>query len=55
MTTDMATALSAFKAKHGRTWKAQLRELWLQGKDEGPLRQVRNAIGSVALDKIKVR
>lgn len=49
---DVKGAVAKFAAEHGRTWKAALRELWLQGKDEGLLRQARNSIGPRQLDKI---
>ena len=55
MDSEMKAALSAFKRKNGWTWKAALRELWLQGKDEGALRRVRNSIGPRLLDKITPR
>lgn len=43
-------AIQAFKARHGRYWKAALSHCWLSGTDahqpDGPLlRQVRNAHG----------
>ncbi len=52
---EMRAALSAFKAENGLRWKAALRELWLQGKDDGALRRVRNVVGPSRLDKIKVK
>jgi hypothetical protein len=42
-----ATELRAFKAQHGRTWRARLWDLWLSGRDDrradgSVLRSVRN-------------
>jgi hypothetical protein len=42
-----ADVLRAFKATHGRTWRAQLWDLWLTGRDDrrpdgSVLRSVRN-------------
>lgn len=51
---EVIERLRAFKGEHGRTWKAKLRSLWNQGKDEGLLRQARNIIGPSRLDKIKI-
>lgn len=52
VTTEMRRWLGIFATEHGRTWKSQLRELWLQGKDDGLARQIRNVISTRQLDKI---
>ena len=40
----MKYTLDEFKARHGRQWKARLRELWLRGVDLGPeLQALRNS------------
>jgi len=49
---EMWEALMEFKREHGRNWKTKLRTLWVQGKDEGVLRQVRNAYGN--LDRVRL-
>lgn len=52
VTEDIRIRVAEFAAEHGRTWKAKLRELWFQGKDEGNLRNARNMIGPNRLDRI---
>jgi hypothetical protein len=40
----MKYTLAEFKARHGRQWKARLREFWLRGVDLGPeLQALRNS------------
>ncbi len=41
-----------YALKHGRTWKAQLREEWMHGNDT--LRWARNIIGSRRLAGVKL-
>lgn len=45
-------AIRDFAEEHGRNWRADLRALWDSGKDEGPLRSARNAIGPSRLSKV---
>jgi hypothetical protein len=59
LTKEHARALIDFKTKHGRRWKDKLKRLWATGKDErhpdgALLREVRNEIGPVDLDKVVV-
>ncbi len=44
--------LVAYAREHGRTWKAQLREEWLQGADT--LRWARNILGPSGLSKVRL-
>ncbi len=53
MTTEQQSELQAYANTHGRTWKAQLKEEWMQGKDT--LRWARNTIGPSGLDKIRIQ
>lgn len=48
MTDDMLAALVAWKAKHGRFWKTQLRKAWLDGTCSPELQKLRNTVGSVS-------
>jgi hypothetical protein len=43
-------AVQAFRAEHGRQWRAKLRALWASGEDVGPLRLARNIWGPSGLD-----
>ena len=45
-------ALHAFRRENGRNWRAKLRELWNQGKDEGELRYIRNTLGPRGIDRL---
>jgi len=51
---DVLDALRQYRAAVGRNWKAALRELWLQGLDEGALRRARNILGPSGLSKLKL-
>lgn len=42
---ELFGALVSYAKENGRTWRAKLRALWESGKDEGPLRGLRNVIG----------
>lgn len=49
-TDEQLCVLEAFRAAHGRHWKARLRDLWLTGRDAARpggalLRQIRNTFG----------
>lgn len=49
-TPEQLAAVQAFRAKHGRTWRADLLAAWLNGRDASEpdghlLRQVRNQLG----------
>lgn len=44
-TPEQLAALSAYAAEHGRTWKSQLNDDWMNGRASGPLQQVRNQFG----------
>lgn len=48
-------ALESFANSHGRTWRAQLRDMWMSGADSSrPMaRTWRNKIGPSGLDKIR--
>jgi len=59
LTTEQLECLQAFKTKHGRQWKAKLRELWMRGTDANEpqghlLRQVRNRVSPSGLDRVQV-
>lgn len=44
-TPEQLAALEVYAAEHGRTWKAQLNDDWMNGRASGPLQQVRNQFG----------
>lgn len=46
---DVQSEIKAFAEKHGVRWKSKLRDLWISGHDNGPLRWARNNIGPSAL------
>jgi hypothetical protein len=50
---EVIERLRAFRAEHGKNWKASLLKLWTSGRDDGQLRQARNMIGPTALYKLK--
>lgn len=56
LTADQLQALQVYAAQHGRTWKSQLLDLWMSGKNEnaGALRQVRNNFGPRWLMKFRL-
>ena len=47
-------ALEAFTQRHGRNWRARLRDQWTSSQDFGWQRRLRNSVGSEGLDKLKV-
>ena len=49
---EQRAALVAFKAEHGRTWKATLHAGWLRAAYPGPLQQIRNDFGPSWLTKL---
>lgn len=49
---EVKARVAEFARENGRTWKSALRHLWIQGKDDGLLRQARNLIGPTRLDGI---
>ena len=57
LSVDDLAELRTFTDKEGRTWKAKLRQLWLENGDvDNPaLRRVRNIIGPSGLDKVAAR
>lgn len=42
LTAEQITAITDYAAKHGRTWKASLREAWMTASEPGILQQLRN-------------
>jgi hypothetical protein len=44
-TLEQLTALQTYALEHGRTWKSQLNDDWMNGRASGPLQQVRNQFG----------
>lgn len=55
VTFSVRLRVAQFAKENGRMWKSKLRSLWISGKDEGDLRNARNAIGPSQLDKITQR
>jgi hypothetical protein len=43
LTDEQVAALEAYAARHGRNWKAALREAWMTASEPGLLQQLRNA------------
>lgn len=43
LTKEEWKALETYAEEHGRTWKAQLREDWMNGRTSGTLQQLRNS------------
>jgi hypothetical protein len=54
LTPEQLTALQAYAASHGRTWKAQLNYEWQSGTAHGPLQQIRNSFGPSWLIRFKL-
>jgi hypothetical protein len=56
LSADEMNALRAFKARHGRTWKAKLLDMWQSGRDanEPVLRVLRNRLGPSGLARVKL-
>jgi hypothetical protein len=57
-TPEQLAALQRFQERHGATWKAKLRELWMcepgsKYQDGAVLRQVRNQLGPKWLTTFK--
>ncbi len=55
---EQRAALIAFRDKYGRTWKTELNDRWLNGKDASEpnghlLRQIRNRQGPTWLNNLK--
>jgi hypothetical protein len=53
LTPEDRGSLLQFRAQHGRTWRAALREEWRQGNDCGWVRRVRNTLGPSGIYGIK--
>ena len=55
---DELTALESYAAKHGRAWKARLRDAWMSGGNEegtgGVLRTLRNTHGPRWLEQFRL-
>jgi hypothetical protein len=49
---DVSIALKQYAKDHGRTWKSQLVNEWMEGSDT--LRYVRNTIGPSGLYRLKL-
>ena len=47
-------ALEAFAQRHGRNWRARLRDQWTSSQDFGWQRRLRDSVGPEGLDKLKV-
>lgn len=43
LTDDERDALATYAATHGRNWKAQLRDDWMNARTSGILQQLRNS------------
>lgn len=54
LTTDQLTALQDYASKHGRTWKASLREDWYHARLMGPVHALRNSHGPTWLAGFKL-
>ena len=52
-TVEEVSALRAYAAGHGRTWKAQLLQDWMTGRSTGELQRVRNNLGPTWLIRFK--
>jgi hypothetical protein len=44
-TAAQLSALVCYATGHGRTWKSQLNDDWMNGRAEGELQQIRNQFG----------
>lgn len=53
LTPEDRGSLMQFRAQNGRTWRAALREEWIQGQDCGWVRRVRNTLGPSGIYGIK--
>jgi hypothetical protein len=55
-TAEQLDALQEWARVHGRNWKQALRDAWLSGdgRDAGPLRQLRNTLGPSWLNSFKL-
>jgi hypothetical protein len=55
LTTEEITALRAYADLHGRTWKQQLRDAWMDASEPGILQMLRNDpdFGPSGLNKFK--
>ncbi len=42
---DHVAALQDYAKEHGRTWKAKLRDDWMNARTTGPLHELRNSHG----------
>jgi hypothetical protein len=51
---DQMAALSAYAAEHGRTWKAQLRDDWMNSRTTGALQELRNTHGPSWLSSFRL-
>jgi hypothetical protein len=54
LTPEQLAALRSYAAEHGRTWKSQLNDDWMNGRASGPLQQVRNQFGPSWLIRFKL-
>lgn len=54
LTDNELAALQEYAAKHGRTWKRNLRTDWMNGHCTGYLQAIRNEFGPSWLQKFKL-
>jgi hypothetical protein len=53
LTAEQLKALQDYAAEHGRTWKSQLNDDWMNGCVTGELQRIRNAFGPTWLLRFK--
>jgi hypothetical protein len=54
LTNEEFDALANYAAKHGRYWKAKLRDAWMNASEPGILQHLRNTWGPAGLAAFKV-
>ena len=54
LTADELRAVQAYAAKHGRTWKQQLRYAWMDASEPGYLQALRNSHGPAWLNTFRL-
>lgn len=53
-TPEQVAALKAYASSHGPLWRSDLKIDWMNGRTEGPLRQLRNSHGPSWLTRLKL-
>lgn len=54
LTPDELAAITAFAKEHGRTWKADLRDLWMRAAAPATLHRLRNTHGPSWLESFQI-